>query len=251
MTLPSKRDRIANQRWSAISSIALGSAPRASRTANKRCTTCTTAAGDQAQQATLVRIATNSIHYHWVPDPPPARTSKVQQLSCGAPCNTHLSIDHLAVCPQAPAQAFRNKLQTAIIGHLSDDDKARVALSHWSRWHPGADLHDLLTYLFPPPPPPPLLPPLPPLTGPLVATAAAPAAAGDLAAHQLRHRTLCMLGAFTDDEASNICRTLQFQPEGSSHHARPPPALPREPRSILHSSHNDLRLSGHVVHSDR
>jgi hypothetical protein len=153
--------------------------------------------GGHSHQAILVRVATNTIHQHWVARPPPSRESKVQQLHC-ALCDTHLSIEHLAVCPSAPARKYRASLHTSIVRVLSQDDNARLALVGWSRMRPRAALGDLLLYLFPAPPSPP-----PPSAAPV---------AVDRAAHRLRHQTLCMLGAFTDAAASALSRTFRINP---------------------------------------
>ena len=102
--------------------------------------------GTNQQQVTLVHCATNSIHYFWQRFVDRAKKAELRQLQC-TPCNTNLTIAHLAHCPDVPCVQYRLKLHTAILGLFSQYGEC----SAWQRSsHPNRITFDqLLLRLFP------------------------------------------------------------------------------------------------------
>ena len=100
--------------------------------------------GSSTQQATLVHVATNTIHYHWhAIAGAPRRLAKLVQLQCSAHCLTSLTVAHLAACPHH--RAYRQALRDAIVGLLD-----RHELTHdWLRVNSRLDLHRLMSTMIP------------------------------------------------------------------------------------------------------
>jgi hypothetical protein len=129
--------------------------------------------GTPAHQSTLIHVATNSIHFHWVKDAPPSRKSSLQQTQCGS-CNSTLSLDHLASCPAPLSSDFRRRLRDDMFRVLTQFNDA----AGWLRQHAHLDLEQVLLLLFP----------------------AAP--------HH--HFLLCMIGAFSAAESTHAAKILHL-----------------------------------------
>jgi ribonuclease HI len=142
--------------------------------------------GTPTQQATLVHVATNSAHFHWVYEPPPSRICALQQMQC-AHCNTAFDLSHLALCPSPSSSLARLALRDDIVNLLT----RFAAADPWLRRHAHLILDQLLLALFPP---------------------GVVAAGADPLAHRDRHLTLCMLGAFTPAESSAAAKSLGLAP---------------------------------------
>ena len=140
--------------------------------------------GSPEQQATLVHVATNSIHWFLQPDPGDPSKRLLQQLHCDS-CDTTLTIIHLFNCPLARPARHRTRLRRAIVDLLGQSDEGK----EWLRTRPALSLGepvDLLRQLFPP---------------------SAEAAASDgLALHSDR----CLVGALTQRELGAASRSLGF-----------------------------------------
>jgi hypothetical protein len=134
--------------------------------------------GSALHQITLVHVATNSIQYHWLPQPD--GTSSLQQVQC-ALCSCPLTLAHLAECDQSICADFRDRLKWAIHNKLSFED----CTQQWRRKTIALELRTLLLTLFP---------------------TAASATADEQSQHNLR--LLC--GAVTQSQASTAARLLGF-----------------------------------------
>ena len=131
--------------------------------------------GTPAHQSTLIHVATNSVHFHWVADAPPSRESSLQHVQC-EPCASTLSLDHLASCPAPLSSDFRRRLRDGIVRVLAQFDDA----AGWLRRHSHLDLDQILLLLFP----------------------AAP-----------HHFLLCMIGAFSASESTHAAKLLHLTPD--------------------------------------
>lgn len=141
--------------------------------------------GSPDQQATLIHVATNSIHWFLQPDPGDSSKQLLRQLHCDS-CDTTLTLLHFFSCPLAKAVRHRTRLRRAILLLLGQSDDSK----EWLRTHPAlqlGELVDLLRQLFP--------------------SAADAAAADGLASHSDR----CLVGALTQRELGAACRALGFQ----------------------------------------
>ena len=99
-----------------------------------------------ALQSTLLHVATNSMQYQWVDGADAADAATLQQLQCAA-CHTTMTLLHLAVCPDAPASAYRHQLRIDILGLIAEFDDA----DSWYYRHCRQQLPSLIHRLFPPP----------------------------------------------------------------------------------------------------
>ena len=131
--------------------------------------------GSEAQQKTLVHVATNSMHFHWHPPNDPGAT--LQQVRCD--CQVALSLDHLATCFTPLCVVYRLELQKAILAELARCDDTQ----NWLRANRGGDLFRLFLRLFP-------------LS--VIATAE------EVALHPSR----CLIGAYTHRECTSAMKTL-------------------------------------------
>ena len=144
--------------------------------------------GSAAQQATLVHVATNSIHFHWqAPDGDSVAPPVLQQLRCSAPCAEVLTLAHLSACLHATGVSYRQQLRSDIVRLLS------AALRRLRGVCCTVSLHCLrCSSPFPMPAP------------------AAGAAAASLAEQQHRHLAGLMCGAFTASQANAAARAVGF-----------------------------------------
>ena len=100
--------------------------------------------GTSTHQMTLVHIATNSIHFHWVTEDD--GTSSLHRLQCQL-CHEDLTMRHLLFCPDHASQRVRDYFQAEIIDHFHQFDDCQP----WIRSLVGhLQLPQLLAKLFPP-----------------------------------------------------------------------------------------------------
>ena len=143
--------------------------------------------GTPEQQAALIHVATNSIHWFLQPDPGDSSKQLLRQLHCDS-CDTTLTIIHFFNCPLAEPTRHRTRLRDTILHQLTQADDSK----QWLRTRPAlpvGELVDLLRQVFPP---------------------SSEAAATDglgLALHSDR----CLVGALTRRELGAACRALGFQ----------------------------------------
>lgn len=141
--------------------------------------------GSPDQQAALIHVATNSIHWFLQPDPGDSSKQLLRQLHCDS-CDCTLTLLHFFDCPRAKAARHRTRLRRSILLLLGQLDDSK----EWLRTHPAlplGELVDLLRQLFPP-------------------SVDAAAVAG-LAPHSDRS----LVGALTQRELGAACRALGFQ----------------------------------------
>lgn len=146
-------------------------------------------------QAALPLIASNSIHYHWLPD-----AVAVRQVQCmparrgrAESCLHHLTLEHLATCTTAlTAIAFRADLHQRILRLLEQQPDTHV----WLRANAHLTLPQLLLGLFP----------MASCTG-LV----------DAMDWRDMHLTTILCGAFTSSQVSAASKTLGFPRAADSH----------------------------------
>ena len=137
--------------------------------------------GSTVAQATLVHVATNSIHFFWpAAGGPGDKDSALQRLRCDH-CNASFDLAHLAQCPVRCSVQFRNRLAADVRSILSAD----LRTQKWLATHSACSLADLLLALFP-----------------IVATAPAQ--------ERLRHLTCLLVGAFTRGQASAAAKRTGF-----------------------------------------
>ena len=132
--------------------------------------------GTEEQQRTLVHVASNSIHRLWVTDDDDH--SHVGSLRCVA-CDSDLTLDHVALCLDAPCEDLRQTLHTDICALLARHAECR----RWCEAMGHAGLRRLLLSLFPLP------------------DSAAAAEVAD-------HLTRCMVGAFTRAQCTAAMHSL-------------------------------------------
>ncbi|MDR3548387.1 MAG: hypothetical protein P4M11_09020, partial [Candidatus Pacebacteria bacterium] len=134
--------------------------------------------GDSDQQATLIHVATNTIHF--------ALTTKADgskelcKLIC-TPCDEPLSLDHLASCQEPLCANFHRQLHRKVLDLFAPYDSCE----HWCRMQSRTDLYRLWLSLFP-------------LT--------LSASADDVCSYPAR----CLIGAFTNSECSRAVSFLGF-----------------------------------------
>ncbi len=119
--------------------------------------------GSDSMQATLIRMATNSIHHYWSGS---RDDSVLAMVRCA--CRRSAPMLHLYTCGLRHAPLVRQRL-LSLVGRLPD-------AANWLRTHGPKPLKQQLSLLFPPPPASPTDP--------------------DPGLHQAR----CLLGAFTQAE---------------------------------------------------
>ena len=136
----------------------------------------TVAHGSREQQCTLLHVATNSIHFHWLEDA--SGDSSLKQLQC-EDCAQTLDLAHLLECPSPSSVAYRRQMRISFIAILALSPVARP----WLARNTGLALAALLRSLFPPPPAPPYT-----------------------------HAVRCSVGAFTAAEANAAAKELGFVP---------------------------------------
>ena len=151
---------------------------------------CVRASGSPSQQATLIHIATNSIHFLWIEG-----REGVQTLRCVPGGDDVLDLAHLTHCPHPHGWCgrFRADLLRAVVLLLDSDDDSRKWLAR--NRHRATDLPALLTSLFLDPEPR----PAPEHIDPIYAV--------------VHHPTLCMIGAFTHKQSATVARTLGLKPD--------------------------------------
>jgi hypothetical protein len=142
--------------------------------------------GSASLQSAFVHVATNSIHHLWLPTGRADRPTAVKCLSC-APCSAAgaamqaFTLQHLTVCTQRSAAAFRVRLRDAITALLA----ASPCTAAWLAAHGRKELSAMLLCLFPIP-------------------------AGATVAEQQLHSTRLLCGAFTSAQARAATKLLGF-----------------------------------------
>ena len=154
--------------------------------------------GSAQQQATLVHVATNSIHCHWVDG-----ADGLQRLQC-EPCGDVLDVSHLAQCEQVrgPSVAYRVALLNSVLRVLRQHTESRLWLAQNA--HLATSLSVLLTALYPDPEPRPGPAPGRDPLDPVYAV--------------VHHPTLCMLGAVTRVQVSAATHVLGLQRAANGEH---------------------------------
>jgi len=133
--------------------------------------------GDMAEQTTLVHVATNSIHYHWVEQDD--GTSALQQIQCSS-CQQTMTLTHLISCTDSESVRVRQQLQNDIIDIIDNSNHT----SDWLRNHRHLTPHQFARQLFPPP------------------------SSATTTGEQQLHLTRIMIGAFTSAEANAALKLL-------------------------------------------
>ena len=133
--------------------------------------------GNINHQTTLVHVATNSIHYHWVNHDD--GTSTLAQVQC-ASCQQTMTLTHLISCTHSTNVDLRQQLQQDIIDTIDNSDHT----SDWLQNNRHSTPHQFARQLFPPP---------------------SSAVTTD---EQQHHLTRIMIGAFTSSESNAASKLL-------------------------------------------